>query len=156
MLILNKVTFLCLFLFKFGYSWNYETCPVENERCSPAKCQLPDCACSGTEPEPDVKNRPQIVYLTFDDAMTKEFDDLYYTELFMPNDDGDYKYTNPNGCPIKATFFVSAKSNQYDIVRISYRFYVVHNIEKMIYDNLFFQTNKYWRYKHEIASHSIT
>ena len=61
-------------------------------------------------------NRPQIVYLTFDDGMTEEFDRLYFSELFMPNENGEYKYTNPNGCPIKATFFVCAKSNEFQRV----------------------------------------
>ena len=84
--------------------------------CDPNACQLPDCACTDTEPDMPVDQRPQIVYLTFDDAMTKLFDDYYYTELFMPDANGNYKYTNPNGCPIKATFFLNGKDNDYQTV----------------------------------------
>merc|ERR1712061_143402 len=50
----------------------------------------------------------------------------------MEDANGNYKYTNPNGCPIKATFFVSALSNDFQV------------------------THKYWRQHHEIAAHSIT
>ena len=85
-------------------------------KCSSSTCVLPDCACSGTEPEVDLSERPQIVYLTFDDGMTKLFDDTYYSELFMADVNGDYKYTNPNGCPIRATFFVSALANDFHVV----------------------------------------
>ena len=85
-------------------------------KCSSSTCVLPDCACSGTEPEVDLSERPQIVYLTFDDGMTQLFDDNYYSELFMADVNGDYKYTNPNGCPIRATFFVSALANDFHVV----------------------------------------
>ena len=63
-----------------------------------------------------LKDRPQIVYLTFDDAMTREFDNNFYTELFLPDQTGEYKFKNPNGCPIRTTFFVAGKSNEFDVV----------------------------------------
>jgi len=110
-------------------------CPNDvlvDTKCSSSTCVLPACACSGTEPKVDLSERPQIVYLTFDEAMTQLFDDDYYTELFMADVNGDYKYTNPNGCPIRATFFVTALSNDFHV------------------------THKYWRHHHEIAAHSIT
>ena len=65
-----------------------------------------------------VGERPQIVYLTFDDGISKLFDDQYFSQLFMPDANGNYKYTNPNGCPIKATFFVAGKNNDYQTVRV--------------------------------------
>jgi len=123
---------LILSLATLALAGNFDDCPIEQDYCDPQLCQLPDCACSGTEPDMSVKERPQIIYLTFDDGMTKEFDDNFYTELFMPDELGNYKYNNPNGCPIKATFFVTHKSNDYRV------------------------THKYWRYHHEIAAHSIT
>jgi len=130
---------ITIFVVGFAYGKNFEKCPNYPDDnfipyCDTSNCQLPDCACAGQEPEVLLKDRPQIVYLTFDDAMTGEFDKNFYEELFMPNisNNGDYKYTNPNGCPIRSTFFVTAKSNEYPV------------------------TNKYWRNGHEIAAHSIT
>ena len=121
--------------------------------CDPNACQLPDCACTDTEPNVPVNKRPQIVYLTFDDAMTKQFDDQFYNELFMPDASGNYKYTNPNGCPIKATFFVNGKNNDFPTVCS------VENsnwfITKIHFQN-YLQTHKYWRHYHEIGAHSIT
>merc|ERR1712086_24434 len=126
---------ITIFVLGFAYGKNFDTCPGgPTDFCEQGyNCFLPDCVCSGTEPDvPDVKDRPQIVYLTFDDAMTKEFDDGFYTELFLPDQTGEYKFKNPNGCPIRSTFFVTAKSNEFDV------------------------THKYWRYGNEIAAHSIT
>ena len=55
--------------------------------------------------------------MTFDDATTKENDEGFYSELFLPDaTTGEYKFKNPNGCPIRGTFFVTAKSNEYDVV----------------------------------------
>lgn len=88
------------------------------EDCDPNQCKLPNCACAGDEPLITVDKRPQIVYLTFDDAMTQEFDDLYFSELFMPDANNNYLFKNPNGCPVRATFFVTSKSNNYQVVRI--------------------------------------
>ena len=53
----------------------------------------------------------QIVYLTFDDALTTLAEQSYYQALF------DGTYTNPDGCPIRATHFISARSNNYAMVR---------------------------------------
>ena len=49
----------------------------------------------------DVDKRPQIVYLTFDDAFTAQAEEQFYRSLF----DGTYK--NPNGCDIRATHFIT-------------------------------------------------
>ena len=62
--------------------------------------------------------------------MTNEFDTNFYTELFMPDANDVYKYTNPNGCPIRATFFVCGKSNEYPVVSI-----VIH-LGKVVYTNI--------------------
>ena len=50
--------------------------------------------------------------------MTNYFDENFYAELFLPDADGNYKFTNPNGCPIKSTFFVTARGNEYPVVSI--------------------------------------
>lgn len=68
---------------------------------------------------------PQMIILTFDDAINYENWDLYQ-RLFNNN------RRNPNGCPIRATFFVSHQFNNY------------------------YQTQRLWNDGHEVAVHSIT
>ena len=69
---------------------------------------------------------PQMVLITFDDAINDENWELYQEKLFPPG------RNNPNGCPIHATFFVSHEYTNYAMV---------HKL-----------TNQ----GHEIAVHSIT
>ena len=77
----------------------------------PATCDSPDCFCSGSLPNIPLEQRPQIVYLTFDDAITDLAVKDYYTSLF------DGTYQNPNGCPIRATHFLTHQSTDYTWVR---------------------------------------
>ncbi|CAH0564215.1 unnamed protein product, partial [Brassicogethes aeneus] len=98
--------------------------------CDPAKCLLPDCFCSkdgvripgGLHPS----QVPQMVILTFDDAINNDNWELYEKVLFKDN------LKNPNGCPVRSTMFVSHQYNNYH------------------------QTQKLWNEGHEIAVHSIT
>lgn len=96
------------------------------ERCNPLLCQIPDCFCGGDNipggftPE----QTPQFVLLTFDDAVNV-LNRKFYEDLFP----GRF---NPNGCPIKATFYVSHEWTDYEQVRDLYAA------------------------GHEIASHTIT
>ncbi|KAE9412779.1 hypothetical protein Angca_006280, partial [Angiostrongylus cantonensis] len=83
--------------------------------CDEATCRLPNCFCSRTGRRPpgglSPSDIPQFVVLTFDDAVNgRTFPD--YLELFEK-----VKYRNPNGCPIKATFFVSHEWTNYDAVQ---------------------------------------
>ena len=70
-----------------------------------------DCYCGGREIpggySPD--QIPQFVLLTFDDAVN-DLNKQFYEDLFG----GRY---NPNGCPIKATFYVSHEWTDYAQVR---------------------------------------
>ncbi|KAK4874771.1 hypothetical protein RN001_014131 [Aquatica leii] len=97
--------------------------------CNLNTCKLPNCFCSvdGTD-IPGTLNPtevPQMIILTFDDSIN--FDNWpIYNRLFSQN------RKNPNGCPIKATFFVSHQYNNY------------------------YYTQKLWNNGHEIAVHSIT
>lgn len=96
--------------------------------CDPKTCKLPDCQCPTFQPPNgfSVKETPQIVLLSFDDAVNeKNFD--YYQTLLKRN------RINANGCPITATFYVS------DERRTNY---------SMI--------NRLFQRGHAIASHSIT
>ncbi|XP_055347521.1 uncharacterized protein LOC129594756 [Paramacrobiotus metropolitanus] len=95
-------------------------------RCKPAKCRLPNCRCGSTEIPGGLPadQTPQMILLTFDDAVTPAtFED--YKVIFGKN------WTNPNGCPIRGTFYVSDEWTKYNLV-------------KTLYDD-----------GHEIASHSI-
>lgn len=71
---------------------------------------------------------PQMIVLTFDDAVN-DVNFPLYEEIFH---DSSRKRLNPNGCPIKGTFFVSHEWTDYGAVQTLYS------------------------RGHEIASHSIT
>lgn len=69
--------------------------------CDLSQCFLPDCFCSrdGTRIPADLERHevPQMIMLTFDDAINQDNWDLYNEVLFT----GEYK--NPNGCPIRVS-----------------------------------------------------
>nr|XP_022916744.1 uncharacterized protein LOC111426454 isoform X1 [Onthophagus taurus] len=95
-----------------------------------ADCELPGCFCSidgtkipGNLPPQEV---PQIILITFEGPINHDNFDLYTKTLFHQD------ILNPNGCPIKATFFVNHFNNNY------------------------YQTQLLWNYGHEIALNSIT
>jgi hypothetical protein len=84
---------------------------------------------------------PQMIVITFDDAVNDENWSLYQVscgiwrrildsplqdKIFPPN------YKNPNGCPIHGTFYVSHQYTNYAMVQ------------------------KLWNQGHEIAVHSIS
>lgn len=69
---------------------------------------------------------PQMILLTFDDAVNFENWELYTEKLFTAG------RKNPNGCPIRATFYVSHQYTNYA------------------------QVQRLWNDGHEIAIHSIT
>ena len=102
-------------------------------------CTLPNCFCSGdvtpsnkwkstillgladerqwlhetVDGELSVNSQPQLVMLTFDDAVNDRNSRLY-AELF------ERGRKNPNGCPIAATFYVSHEWSNYQLVRNLY------------------------------------
>ncbi|KAH9396989.1 hypothetical protein TYRP_003291 [Tyrophagus putrescentiae] len=109
-------------------------CDPENDpnsppRCDANNCTLPDCFCSvdgslipgNLKPE----ETPQMIILTFDDAVNNENWEIY-ERIFTSN------RTNPNGCPMSTTFFLSHEYTNYRHVQ------------------------KLWNDGHEIAIHSIT
>lgn len=96
--------------------------------CDNSVCQLPNCFCGGNQISPgnlQPEEMPQIVILTFDDAVN-DLNWKLYTRLYFQN------RKNPNGCPIKSTFYVSHEWTDYSKVQ-----------------NLYASG-------HEIASHSIS
>lgn len=80
-------------------------CPAD-----PAQCQLPNCRCSSQAVPNQIppSQVPQIVYLTFDDAITVT-NYPFYEEVFAGR-------KNPNGANIAATFFVTHEYNDYSLV----------------------------------------
>jgi len=87
-------------------------------KCDPANCDLPQCFCSkdgtlipgGIEPS----KTPQMILLTFDGAVNINNYEKYQ-KIFAPN------RTNPNGCPIRGTFFISHEYSDYEqIQRLHY------------------------------------
>jgi len=94
----------------YVYARECEPPGIEPPPCDPASCLLPNCACETSEPDIPLAERPQIVYLTFDDAFTALSESTYYRELFNGT------FVNPDGCAIRATHFVSARSNDYSLV----------------------------------------
>ncbi|KAI9006228.1 hypothetical protein BC832DRAFT_526221, partial [Gaertneriomyces semiglobifer] len=74
--------------------------------CDPATCNLPDCFCPSTAPPGglSVEETPQFVLLTFDDAVNV---------ISLPYQKNVTNFSNPNGCPARATFFVSTEYTNY-------------------------------------------
>ncbi|OQV24832.1 hypothetical protein BV898_01420 [Hypsibius exemplaris] len=97
------------------------------QKCVETACKLPNCLC-GSDAIPGsipLEETPQIVMITFDDSVNGMNYQLYQS-LF--NNDR----RNPNGCPIRGTFYVSHEWTDYNLVQ-----------------NLYSAG-------HEIASHSIS
>ena len=76
-------------------------------------CNPPECFCCRDEMPLEKHKIPQMVFFTFDDAVTPQVAG-YYKELF------DSKRKNPNGCPISMTLFISHSNTVYRLVREFY------------------------------------
>ncbi|GAU93069.1 hypothetical protein RvY_05058 [Ramazzottius varieornatus] len=90
------------------------TAPV----CNKNQCKLPDCFCSTSGMDVpgdlDPKTVPQMVILSFDDAVNSNVQPIY-DALFT----GERK--NPNGCPIRGTFYLSHQWTDYRLVQQLYK-----------------------------------
>ncbi|XP_033749623.1 uncharacterized protein LOC117334236 [Pecten maximus] len=75
------------------------------------QCLPPDCFCCRGELGLDMRSSevPQIVFFTFDDALTDKAAE-FYNRLF------NNSRLNPNGCPISMTMFISHTDTQYNHV----------------------------------------
>jgi len=101
----------------------YRRSPISST--CPFSCKLPSCSCGlstpgGLRPE----QTPQFVLLSFDDAVN-DLNKEFYERLFSGR-------SNPNGCGITATFYVSHEWTDYG------------------------QVQDLYSQGHEIASHTIT
>ncbi|XP_076685578.1 chitin deacetylase-like 5 isoform X2 [Andrena cerasifolii] len=84
-------------------------------KCRKDVCLLPDCSCGGADIPGGIpaEQTPQIVLLTFDDAVN-DLNKPLYADLFESG------RKNPNGCPIAATFYVSHEWTDYSQVQNLY------------------------------------
>ena len=83
--------------------------------CDPQKCHPPDCRCSEDRNPPGglaPNKTPQIIMVTFDDDLQKQYLDLY-NELFD-------EVQNPNDCPAVGTLFVCHNYTNYFLVETAY------------------------------------
>ncbi|CAN8005979.1 unnamed protein product [Ixodes pacificus] len=82
--------------------------------CDTNNCKLPNCTCESTIPP--VKDMPQFVMLSFEDAVTQENMKFYRELLENPK-----RKNKANGCRIAATFFASGEYLDYPSVNELYR-----------------------------------
>lgn len=91
--------------------------PQALRKCNPQACRLPDCLCSvdGTKIPGDLPpdQVPQMILLMFTGGVNL-LNFAQYTSLLSRN------RTNPNGCPISATFFMSHEYTNYHYVNKLY------------------------------------
>ncbi|XP_002154539.3 chitin deacetylase 8 isoform X1 [Hydra vulgaris] len=94
--------------------------------CNQNKCLLPNCRCASEEIPGNLSKEevPQIVMFTMDDAVNS-LNYNFYMQLLD-------EMKNPNGCPVGATFYVSAEYTDFNLVK------------------------ELFQKGHEIADHSIT
>jgi peptidoglycan/xylan/chitin deacetylase (PgdA/CDA1 family) len=78
--------------------------------CDPSKCKLPTCNCASTSPPGglDPKDVPQFIVFTADDAIQTYTLDA--VNQFLS------KRKNPNGCPVKMTYYTSLSYTNYSLV----------------------------------------
>lgn len=98
-------------LIAFAYSQGKAAppCPIDGS------CKLPSCRCSSQAVPGDLTriNTPQMVYITFDDAITVQNYPFYEEVLFNRK--------NPNNASISATFFITHEYTNYSLVHELWR-----------------------------------
>jgi hypothetical protein len=117
--------------------------PRAAEACDSTKCSLPDCKCASTKAPADIETNeiPQFVFFTFDDAIQVANYDIY-TSLF-------YNKTNPDGCPISATFFMAHEYTDYSKVHDLY----INSQEIAVHSITHEALTDYWR---DISKEGLT
>ncbi|KZP04662.1 hypothetical protein FIBSPDRAFT_1054534 [Athelia psychrophila] len=78
--------------------------------CDPSQCKLPNCNCASTSPPGGLSPSevPQFIVFTADDAVQSYTLDAINQFLAQRK--------NPNGCPIKMTYFTSLNYTNYTLV----------------------------------------
>lgn len=92
--------------------------PNAAEKCDEKNCQLPNCFCSSSGAKVpgdlDPKTVPQMIIISFDDAVNSNVQPIYEA-LFTP------ERKNPNGCPIRGSFYLAHQWTDYRLVQQLYR-----------------------------------
>lgn len=94
-----------LSLFNFDDRWNQS-----NHLFNSTNCKLPECLCMSSSAPNGLKPEeiPQLVFLTFDDAISDWMYPIY--DRILRN------RKNPNGCPVTMTFYVTHEATNYQLV----------------------------------------
>ncbi|OWF45313.1 uncharacterized protein LOC110457233 [Mizuhopecten yessoensis] len=112
-------------------------------------CHLPDCFCSTFKHPMNRSEIPQMVYFGFDGVLNS-FSAETYDLLFMRG------HTNPNGCPISATLFITHNNTDHDISKKYYKHgldLAVSDTENNIYDVGFNIMNDVIEHKNMLSEH---
>eukprot|EP01127_Copromyxa_protea_P007889 TRINITY_DN1793_c0_g1_i6.p1 TRINITY_DN1793_c0_g1~~TRINITY_DN1793_c0_g1_i6.p1 ORF type:complete len:388 (-),score=37.21 TRINITY_DN1793_c0_g1_i6:702-1865(-) len=78
--------------------------------CDPSECILPRCKCASNEPPHEPSTVPQLVMLTFDGRITPTTIEPIRQILF------EDALINPNGCPIRSTWFAPYNGSNVDAI----------------------------------------
>ncbi|VDI64615.1 Hypothetical predicted protein [Mytilus galloprovincialis] len=109
-----QFTLTALFVFVFFLEISAYT-PNACTRCQNTNtCKPPNCVCCSNDMPLPYKEIPQMVFFTFDDAITPQVAG-FYRQLF------DSSRRNPNGCPVSMTLFISHSNTVYSLVREFYQ-----------------------------------
>lgn len=105
-----KLFFFTLFLFVSCRTHHVGINPLLAAYKCPETCIPPACFCPQSAPPGRLnpKETPQFLLLSFDDAVTSE--SFKRVQPFLNR-------KNPNGCPVKATFFVTNDDTDYLLIR---------------------------------------
>lgn len=107
--IINRVSCIVWIAVCFGHLLAYD--PAACIQCRQSHlCNPPECFCCRDKMPLETHNVPQMVFFSFDDAVTPQVS-AYYKELFDPS------RKNPNGCPISMTLFISDRNTVYGLVK---------------------------------------
>ncbi|XP_014681035.1 PREDICTED: uncharacterized protein LOC106820939 [Priapulus caudatus] len=92
--------------------------------CDPNACRLPDCKCSSPDAPGNlqINEIPQLVMIGWDGALrVEDYNHLLQQILKKVNAQRQREpRTNPNGCPLTATFFTSHQFTDYAAVQSMY------------------------------------
>ncbi|CAG0892210.1 unnamed protein product [Cyprideis torosa] len=92
--------------------------PDAARKCERNQCQLPNCFCSpdgtGTPDDMNPRDIPQMIVITLDGAINLN-NFRTYKDLFNYHD-----LVNPNGCPIRGTFFITHEYSNYQQIQDLY------------------------------------